>query len=128
MINNKKIDVPLSKPEYVKLLEASYGAPSQAGFGSAVFYEQIGNAKEIEKVALQKYQFFVGDNWERFGEGAWMSTWKQVYTRAAGSKHQILAELRGITDPDAALSVPMILDVVENADAAKKALSTTYDV
>ena len=30
-----------NKPKYVTDLEAAYGAPSQAGFGSAVFYEPI---------------------------------------------------------------------------------------
>ena len=34
-----KSDTP--KPEYVTDLEAAYGAPSQAGFGSAVFYERL---------------------------------------------------------------------------------------
>jgi hypothetical protein len=38
-----------SKPEYVASLEAAYGAPSQAGFGSAVFRAEMGPADERRK-------------------------------------------------------------------------------
>lgn len=115
------------RPVYLMLLEAAYGGPSQAAFGSAVFFEQVERSEELEKAALDKYKYFVGELWERYGEGAWMGAWKEVYARPKGAKHDIVAELNGITDPDAALSVPMVLSVVENADAAKKALSTAYD-
>jgi heat shock protein HslJ len=116
-----------SKPDSVADLEAAYGAPSQAGFGSAIFYEQQVTADDLEKVALAKYRYFVGDLWERFGEEAWMEPWKEVYARKAGDKHDIVAELRGITDPDATLSVPMILDNIEVAEKARSALSAIYD-
>ena len=100
-------------PAYVTDLEAAYGAPSQAGFGSAVFYEQIDAAGELEQMALDKYQYFVGDLWARYGEAAWMGPWREVYARPPGAKPDIVAELRGIEDADAANSAPMILDVVE---------------
>jgi hypothetical protein len=45
----------------------------------------------------------------------------------AGSTRDIVAGLRSIADPGARLSVPMILDVVENAQAARQALSAAYD-
>ena len=115
------------KPSYVADLEAAYGAPSQAGFGSAVFYEQVEAASSLEKLALEKYKYFVGDLWERYGEDAWTGPWKEVYARKAGSSRDIVAELQGISDPDARLSVPMILEVVANAEAARQALSAAYD-
>ena len=115
------------KPSYVTILEAAYGAPSQAGFGSAVFYEPIKAGDDLAQAALAKYKYFVGELWERWGEDAWMGPWKEVYARKAGAKADIVAELRGIADPDAQNSVPMILDVVENAEAARQALSAAYD-
>ena len=102
-----------NKPDYVTRLESSYGAPSQAGFGSAVFHEQMKADDDLEQGALAKYQYFTGDLWQRWGEEAWMSPWKEVYARQAGAKPDIVAELRGIADPDAAISVPMILDNID---------------
>ena len=121
------IEPRVNKPQYVTVLEAAYGEPSQAGFGSAVFYEPVKLGTTLEQAALQKYKYFVGELWERYGEKAWMSAWKQVYARPAGLKHDIVTELRGITDPGVSGSVEMVLDVVENAEAARKALSNAYD-
>ena len=115
------------KPAYVTTLEMAYGAPSQAGFGSAAFYEKVDAASDLEKAALAKYQYFAGDLWERWGEEAWMGPWKEVYAREAGTKADIVAELKGIDDFEAQNSVPMILEVVKNADAARAALSAAYD-
>jgi hypothetical protein len=56
-----------------------------------------------------------------------MGPWKEVYAREAGATRDIIAELQGISDPEAQLSVPMVLEVVENAEAARQALSATYD-
>ena len=116
-----------AKPDYVAKLEAAYGAPSQAGFGSAVFYEPSVAAGKLEQTALAKYKYFVGELWERWGEEAWMGPWKEVYTRATGTSGDIAAELSGITDVDAKGSVPMILEVVTNAEAARQALSAAFD-
>ena len=115
------------KPQYVTGLEEAYGVPSQAGFGSSVFYRGMDAAQDLEGVALEYYQYFVGDLWERYGEDAWMGPWKEVYARAADSSPDIVAELQGITDREAKLSVPMVLDVVENAEAARQGLSAAYD-
>jgi len=115
------------KPAYIAMLEASYGPPSQAGFGSAVFYEPLTAAGDLEKQAVGKYRYFVGDLWERFGEEAWMSVWKEVYTRPAGAHQDIASELRNIADFDAQLSIPMILDNIENPLAAQQALSAAFD-
>jgi len=39
-----------------------------------------------------------------------------------------VSELRGITDPDAGRSAPMILDNVDGAGAARAALADAFDV
>jgi hypothetical protein len=99
-------------------LQAAYGSPSQEAFGSAVFVEQLSAADGLEQAALEKYRYFIGDLWERYGEDAWMGPWKEVYERPNGADHAIVAELNGIGDQDAALSAPMILDVDPDALSA----------
>lgn len=116
-----------TKPEYVADMEAAYGPPSQAGFGSAVFYAPLGADDSLTDAALAKYKYYVGELWERWGEDAWMGPWKEVYTRKPGAKPDIVAELRGIADPDAAISAPMILDVVRDAESARAALAAAYN-
>jgi hypothetical protein len=115
------------KPDAVSRLEAAYGGPSQGGFGSAVFHGPLGDTDDLTKAALSTYKTFVGTLWERYGEQAWMGPWKEVYTRPTGVKPDIAAELRGIADPDARLSAPMILDTIEDAEAARAALSAVFD-
>jgi hypothetical protein len=116
-----------AKPDYVASLEAAYGAPSQAGFGSAVFFEPMQAGDGLGQAALTKYRYFVGELWERYGEDAWIEPWKEVYARPAGAKPDIVAELRGIEDADAANSAPMVLDVVEDAALARAALAAAFD-
>ena len=96
-------------------LEAVYGAPSQAAFGSAVFSEKLTATDDLAQAALAKYRYFVGDLWERYGEQAWMGPWREVYTRKAGADRDIAAELRAIDDAEAALSALMILDIDNGA-------------
>lgn len=120
-------DTTIEKPEYLTRLEAAYGKPGQSGFGSAVFFERLRDGDDLTSTALAKYKFFVGDLWARYGEQAWMAPWKQVYVRAAGAAPDIVSELRGISDPDASRSVPMLLDAVEGADAARAALAAAFD-
>ena len=115
------------KPVYVAALEAAYGEPSQEGFGSAVFFEQMQQDDDLEEMAKKYYQYFVGKNWDEWGEEVWMSPWKEIYRRPQKSKHNIEEELREIEDFDTQLQVGMILDDIENADAAKAALSEVYD-
>jgi hypothetical protein len=50
-----------------------------------------------------------------------------VYSRKTGAAPDIIAELQGISDPGARMSASMILDVVEDAEAARAALSMAYD-
>jgi len=115
------------RPDYVTQLEAAYGGPSQEGFGSAVFWEPLPGDDDLTQAALSTYRTFVGRLWERYGEQAWLGPWKEVYARRAGVKPDVVAELRGIADRDAQLSVPMILEDIENAEAARAALSAAFD-
>lgn len=115
------------KPVYVTNLEAAYGAPSQAGFGSAVFYEPMADDMSLAQMALDKYRYFVGDLWEQYGAQTWMVPWKEVYSRPSAPQADIVAELRAIADPYVALSAPMLLDNIEDAQAACTALSAAYD-
>jgi nitroreductase len=117
----------MDKPEFVAALEAAYGAPSQAGFGSAVFYEPLLASDDLEQAALAKYKYFVGELWERYGEDAWMGPWKVVYTRAPGGSREIVNELSSIQDLDARSSASMILDSVSDADQARVTLSEAFD-
>jgi hypothetical protein len=74
-------------------LEAAYGAPSQEGFGSAVFYEKLKAGDDLTDAALAKYKYFVGDLWERYCAEAWMGPWKEARAPADG-KYDIVAELQ----------------------------------
>lgn len=121
------VSTRMAKPEAVSALETAYGAPSQAGFGSAVFYEPLPESADLAQAALAKYRFFVGDAWERFGEDAWMGPWQQVYARPQGAALDIVTALRGIEDRDAASSAALILDDVDNAEGARAALAAVFD-
>jgi hypothetical protein len=116
-----------NKPDFVTNLETAYGAPSQAAFGSAVFYEVLPADADLTQAALVKYRYFVGRLWEQYGEKAWMGPWREVYVRQPGTPADIVSELRGITDRDAQLSIPMILDNIEGAEKAQAALAAAYN-
>lgn len=113
--------------DWAAKLVTAYGPPSQAAFGSAVFYEPQFGDRDLAAAALAKYKYFVGDLWERYGEEAWMGPWRQVYTRPAGGARDIAAELRALDDPAAAQSASMILEGVDNAEQARAALAGAFD-
>jgi hypothetical protein len=115
------------RPDYVTRLEGTYGGPSQQGFGSAVFYENLRDTDDLTQAALSRYKTFVGKLWERFGEAAWMGPWKEVYARGTGVKPDVATELRGIADRDVQSSVPMILDNIGGAETARAAMSAAFD-
>jgi len=115
-----------SVPAYVVELEAAFGAPSQAGFGSAVFHEATIAAADLEQVAQAKYRFFVGDLWERFGSAAWLSTWRLLYTRS-DQPRDIASELLSITDRDARQLAPLIVDNGSSATSSRQALAAAFD-
>lgn len=113
-----------AKPDYVTALEQLYGAPSQAGIGSAVFYEPLSATADLEAAALVRYRYFVGALWARYGEDAWMGPWRQLYTRPTATSGDIVAELRSLDDREAKQSVSLIVDVAANAE---NALAAAFD-
>jgi hypothetical protein len=116
---------PQTQPDYVTTLQAAYGAPSQTAFGSAVFFEKA--VDDLEQTALAKYRYFVGDLWERYGEAAWLGSWKKVYARPPKAEADIVAELSSLADANARSSASMILDAVQDADQARAALATAFN-
>jgi hypothetical protein len=114
-------------PDYVTRLEAAYGGPSQQGFGSAVFFETLSSPDDLAQASLATYKTFVGPLWDRYGEQAWMGTWREVHARKADATPNIVAELRDIADSSARRSVPMLLDDIDGAEAARAALSAAFD-
>lgn len=115
------------KPDYIEALEAIYGPPSQEGFGSAVFVEQLGPEAQLVEASLHYYQTFVGTKWQEWGEETWLAPWKEVYARPIGAPGSIVEELRAIEDPSTARFVPLILDVVADPLAGQRALAAAYD-
>jgi hypothetical protein len=120
-------NLSLPIPMYVGALKKVYGPPSQAGFGSAVFFELLAPEADLEQAALRHYRYFVGNLWDRYGEAAWMEPWKQVYTRPPGVKADIVAEMGAIAHPTARLSIPLLLAPSGDRETAQKALSKVYD-
>lgn len=115
------------RPDAVAVLEAAFGPPSQAGFGSAVFFDPLAPDADLEQAALARYQFFVGDLWERYGADAWMGPWQRVYSRPAGAARDIVAELRALANRDAAMSASVLLDSVDAPEPAQAALAAAFD-
>lgn len=105
-----------------------YGPPSQAGFGSAVFYEPAIADQELESIALKCYRHFVGDLWERFGEAAWLGAWTLAYARSTDQTPDVVAELGAIAQPDVAGFLPVLL-LADGPDGekAQHALASAYD-
>lgn len=120
-------DRPEPLSEAVTVLQAIYGQPSQAGFGSAVFHELLEPGSDLESVALRFYQYFVGKLWEQFGEAAWMSTWKRVYLRPDGIQPNIVAELRAIADPAASYAPILLLADTDDHAKAQQALAAVFN-
>ena len=118
---------PAAQPDYVTALAAAYGPPSQAAFGSAVFYDSSQPPAGLEQAARTTYQYFVGDLWDRYGADAWLGTWQQIYARPQGGDHAIVSELRGIKDRSAAQSVELLLDETADPQGAQQALAAAFD-
>jgi hypothetical protein len=119
--------IPMTRSETIANLQALYGPPSQAGFGSAVFCDRVERAEDLEAAALKHYRYFLGTAWEQFGEEAWRGPWQRVYQRQAADRRDIVTELRSITDPAAQSSVTMLLDAIADPEAGRQALSAVYD-
>lgn len=92
-----------------------------------MFDDPDDGAEPLADLALARYRYFVGELWTRYGEAAWLGPWRMVHGRAGGAPRNIVAELRGIQDPDAARSVPMLIDDRDDAAPARAALAAVYD-
>jgi hypothetical protein len=115
------------KPAYVVDLEAAYGELSQEGFGSAVFFKKVKSPEQLERVAQEQYEYFVGEKWQEWGPETWMGPWEAVYERPEGADADIVEELSAIEGFGAKTSVDMMLNNIENADEARAALAAAYD-
>ncbi len=117
-------------PDEVARLQKFYGPPSQSGFGSAVFYDR-GECPPpevtLEQASLARYQYFVGEIWERYGEENWLNAWRPIYVREVGVKPDIVSELRSIRDSAAHTSVSLLLDDNDNRIQAQAALVSVFD-
>ncbi len=121
-------DTIRSKPDLVAELEKYFGNPSQAAFGSSVFFVPFAEqANDLESEALAKYQYFVGESWDRLGAQNWINGWAKVYSREPSSSLGILAELKSLTDRDARQSANLLLENTEDAELSSKALQTAFD-
>lgn len=108
-------------------LQAVFGPPSQAGFGSAVFAERVERPQDLEAAAKRCYRHFLGTQWTKAAEAAWMAPWRRVYMRQPADRRGIVAELRGIPDPEARSSISILLDGHDTPSVAEHALSAVYD-
>jgi hypothetical protein len=116
-----------ARPAAVDALEAAFGPPSQAGFGSAVFYDTLAPDVDLEQAARARYQFFAGDLWVRYGADAWLGPWQRVYTRPPAVPGAIVAELRTLADRDAARSASVLLEGVDAPERAQAVLAAAFD-
>ena len=120
MANNTKI-LPI-----IESLMNVYGKPSSAVFGSSVFYNTL-NYTPLESEALNNYKAFLGGQWNADTETRWKSTWKKCFERPKGTTPDILTELNGIKDADAKRSVPLLTELIDNADQGKLALAAVFN-
>jgi hypothetical protein len=108
-------------------LEKVYGKASDAGFGSAVFHEAAHVNSTSDSIALAHYRRFLGSKWTKDSEAQWMKPWKRVYSRPANTTGDILRELAAITDAEARVSIPLLTELIEQADDGRKALAAAFD-
>ena len=79
------------RPGYVRALEERFGPPNRNGFGSTVLFGTASNRTDLARLARDAYRHFVGDLWDRWGEAAWMGSWRHVFERT--TSRDIIAEL-----------------------------------
>jgi hypothetical protein len=108
-------------------LQKIYGGPEVTGMGSSVTEVALSEPGKLEEVAKQRYQKLCGEIWERFGPENWMSQWAEVYRRPAGQTGKILEELRSLEDHTASMAGSMILDNIDEPEAAHATLSKVFD-
>jgi hypothetical protein len=114
-----------AEPDYIIQLASQYGAPSQAGLGSAAFSGVAQDLASLDALALEKYRFFLGPLWEKWGEAAWMGPWRKVHVREG--ERDIISELAGLKEADGRSSADMILNGLPDPAGAQAALKIAFD-
>lgn len=114
--------------DIIATLQSRFGQPSQAGFGSAVFYSsKAPSTYQIETEALACYRYFLGPTWEKLGEQNWLSTWSMVYERKSDTNTNIVSELKSIADGEVRMSAGLLLENQEDSEVAAAALQSAFD-
>jgi hypothetical protein len=116
-------------PASIAELENVFGKASQAGFGSAVFFNPKVDANQasLETESKAIYQTFCGATWQKFGAENWLATWAIVHERPAGSAGDIVSEIGSIADIEARSAAMLLFDAGEDSARAKDALSEAFD-
>ena len=120
------------RPAWLNLLEQTFGLPSQAAFGTAVFSETNADANataddsDLETRAKFWYQNFCGPTWEKFGPQNWLSTWLRVGSRVQPAV-PILQDLASLQDRQSRQSGEFMLEGHADVAATKRALSQAFD-
>lgn len=115
----------MAEPDYRERLETAFGRPSNAAWGSAVFFETDIEDGELSSRAIQYYRNFVGDLWQRFGEAAWMSGWALVLARRGSG--DIVKELEQSDNRAVRTGAEMLLRVPDTEADRIAALRATFD-
>lgn len=131
--------------EAIAKLQDFYGGPEVRGLGSSVIEVTLADEDDFESTAKERYRVFCGEIWERFGPENWLGQWAEVYRRPTSTAKQtstaketgnagevvaargIEAELRGLEDHAASMAGSLMLDNIDQADAAKGALKVVFD-
>ena len=125
--------------EAVAKLQDIYGGPEVRGLGSSVIEVPLDDERRFESTAKERYRVFCGEIWERFGPENWLGQWAEVYRRPAATATEagtakdvvaaggIEAELRGLEDHAASMAGSLMLDNIDDADAAKEMLKRVFD-
>jgi hypothetical protein len=108
-------------------LQQLYGGPDVHGMGSSVVSLPLAADGNLEGAARKCYQDFCGEIWERFGPENWLGQWAEVYRRPSGQSGNIIEELKAISDHPTNLAASMILDNIDEAEAAHAALAEVFN-
>ena len=106
-------------PQYGHALAQGYGPPSDAAFGSAVFFQPaLPELPELEDAALEAYRRFMGEQWSE-REAVWTSVWACCHERPEGGPADAVGELKSLTAVNDRSSAEMLLDLEGGATALK---------
>lgn len=121
-------------PTWVIELQAVFGPPSSAGFGSGVFYLPAGgvsspevSASSLEVSARQAYEQFCGQRWVELGAEQWMGVWRRLYERPAGQAGAVLSEIPALADPESRSAALMLWEGGPEPTRARAALQGAFD-